>query len=242
MKRIIAVTAVAVVARRRLVRRRHVVGAPVRRCARERARRNRLHLPDAPGLPQRPSRQLPDLRHAPRGGSCGRRNGRRRRGARAAARRRAGESRAAAGDRHPARRRQPVGRHPAAADDRTRGGRREPDVSDRRRRERLDPQRRERHDGRRREEGPGARVVLRARCPVRDGAAVVLHRPRDALSRGGHAAAPVARLGTRASRRSSGSPTGCGTWASPTRRSGRWPSAASSCTTSAWSRRWTASC
>ena len=44
------------------------------------------------------------------------------------------------------------------------------------------------------------------------------------------------------SRRSSGSPTGCGTWASPTRRSGRWPSAARSCTTSAWSRRWTASC
>ena len=79
-----------------------------------------------------------------RGGSCGRGNGRRRRGPRAAARRGAGESRAAAGDRRPARRRQPVGRHPAAADDRARGARREPDVSDRRRRERLDPQRRER--------------------------------------------------------------------------------------------------
>ena len=130
--------------RRRLVRRRHVVGAPVRRGARERARRNRLHLPDAPGLPQRPSWQLPDLRHAPRGGSCGSGNGRRRRRPRAAARRGAGESRAAAGDRRPARRRQPVGRHPAAADDRARGARREPDVSDRRRRERLDPQRGER--------------------------------------------------------------------------------------------------
>ena len=65
-------------ARRRLVRRRHVVGAPVRRCARERARCNRLHLPDAPGLPQRPSWQLPDLRHAAQGGSCGSGNGRRR--------------------------------------------------------------------------------------------------------------------------------------------------------------------
>ena len=41
---------------------------------------------------------------------------------------------------------------------------------------------------------------------------------------------------------SSGSPTGCGTWASRTRSSGRWASAATSCRTSAWSRRWTASC
>ena len=32
--------------------------------ARERARCDRLHLPDAPGIPQRPSWQLPDLRHA----------------------------------------------------------------------------------------------------------------------------------------------------------------------------------
>ena len=38
----------------------------------ERSGRNRLHLPDAPGLPQRSSGQLPDLRHAPRGGSGGR--------------------------------------------------------------------------------------------------------------------------------------------------------------------------
>ena len=76
MKRIIAVT-VVVVARRGLVRRRHVVGTQSGRCARERARRNRLHLPDAPGLPQRPSRQLPDLRHVARGGTSGR-GGRRR--------------------------------------------------------------------------------------------------------------------------------------------------------------------
>ena len=176
------------VPRRRLVRRRHVVGAPVRRGARERARRNRLHLPDAPGLPQRPSRRLPDLRHAPRGGSCGSGNGRRRRGPRAAARRGAGKSRAAAGDRRPARHRQPVGRHAAAADDRARGARREPDVSDRRRRERLDPERGKRGDGRRREEGAGARVVLRAGGRVQECAAVVLHRPRGVLPHGGHAA------------------------------------------------------
>ena len=142
MKRIIAVTAVAVFLAAGSFAGgtwwAHRSGA----AQRERARRNRLHLPDAPGLPQRPSRQLPDLRHAPRrqdraGGATGGDAA----GARAAARRGAGESRAAAGDRRPARRRQPVGRHPAAADDRTRGRRREPDVSDRRRRQRLDPQR-----------------------------------------------------------------------------------------------------
>ena len=81
-------------------------------------------------------------------------------------------------------------------------------------------------DGRRREEGPGARVVLRARGRVQECAAVVLHRPRGVLPHGGHAAAAaaavaVARL-ARAARRSSGWPTGCGTWASPTRSSGRW--------------------
>ena len=168
------------------------MGAPVRRCARERARCNRLHLPDAPGVPQRPSWQLPDLRHAPQGGWCGSGNGRRRRRPRAAARRRAGESRAAAGDRRPARRRQPVGRHAAAADDRARGGRREPDVSDRRRRERLDPQRGERHDGRRREKGPGARVVRSAGGRVQECAAVVLHGPRSVLPHGRHAAAAAA--------------------------------------------------
>ena len=63
------------------------MGAPVWRCARERAPRNRLHLPDAPGLPQRPSWQLPDLRHAPQGGWCGSGNGRRRCRPRSAARR-----------------------------------------------------------------------------------------------------------------------------------------------------------
>ena len=51
-----------------------------------------------------------------------------------------------------------------------------------------------------------------------------------------HALAPHASTG------SSGWPTGCGTWASRTRSSGRWASAATSCRTSAWSRRWTASC
>ena len=157
----------------------------------------------------------------PRGGSCGSGNGRRRRGPRAAARRGAGESRAAAGDRRPARHRQPVGRHPAAADDRARGARREPDVSDRRRRERLDPERGERDDGRRREEGPGARVVRRARGRVQECAAVVLHRPRGVLPHGGHAAAAAVavarRTPRRAARRSTGWPTSCGTWASPTR-------------------------
>ena len=59
--------------------------------------------------------------------------------------------RAAAGDRRPARRRRPLGRHPPAADDRARGARREPDLSHCRRRERLDSQSGERHDGRRRE-------------------------------------------------------------------------------------------
>ena len=89
-----------------------------------------------------------------------------------------------------------VGRHPAAADDRPRGARREPDVSDRRRRERLDPRRGERHDGRRREEGPGARVVRRAGGRVQECAAVVLHRPRGVLPHGGHAAAAAARRRT----------------------------------------------
>ena len=106
MKRIVAHYGCRCLSRRRAVRRRRVVGAPVRRGARERARRSRLHLPDAPGLPQRPSRRLPDLRHAPRGGSCGRGGGRRRRGSRAPAWRGAGESRAAAGDWRPAWRRQ----------------------------------------------------------------------------------------------------------------------------------------
>ena len=45
-----------------------------------------------------------------------------------------------------------------------------------------------------------------------------------------------------AARRSTGWPTCCGTWASPTRNSGKWASAATSCRTSASSRRWTASC
>ena len=172
MKRIIALTAVAVSLAAGFVRRRHVVGARVRRGARERACRSRLHLPDAPGLPQRSSWQLPELRHAARGGSYGSVNGRRRCRPRAPAWRRAGKSRAAAGDRHSARRRQPVGRHPAAADDRARDARREPDLSDRRRRERLGPERGERDNGRRREEGPAARIVPRARGRVQECAAV----------------------------------------------------------------------
>ncbi len=106
------------------------------------------------------------------------------------------ESRRAAGDRRPGRRRQPGGRHPARADDGAGGARREPDVSDRRRRERLDPLRRERHDGRRREEGPGARVVRRARGRVQERSAVVLHHPRGVLSHGAHAAAAAAGAAT----------------------------------------------
>src|SRR3984893_7687779 len=51
----------------RLIRRPHVVDAPGRRYGCERARQNRLYMPDAPGLTQRPSRCLPDLRHAPQG-------------------------------------------------------------------------------------------------------------------------------------------------------------------------------
>ena len=136
--------------------------------------------------------------------------------------------------------------HPAAADDRARGARREPDLSDRRRRERLDPQRGERDDGRRREKGPGARVVRRAGGRVQECAAVVLHRPRSVLPHGRHAAAAAATVGSRtppcAARRSTGWPTCCATWAYPTRSSGKWASAAISCRTSASSRRWTASC
>ena len=99
---------------------------------------------------------------------------------------------AAAGDRRPARRRQPVGRHAAAADNRARGARREPDVSDRRRRKRLDPQRGERDDGRRREKGPGARIVRSAGGRVQECAAVVLHGSRSVLPHGRHAAAGTA--------------------------------------------------
>ena len=123
MKRIIAVAAVAAVARRRLGRRRHVVGAPVRRGARERSRRNRLHLPDAPGLPQRSSRQLPDLRH---GAEAVRAEGAT--GGDAAARalphgavQVTPERQQAIGIRLGVASR--IGRHAAAADDRTRGGR-----------------------------------------------------------------------------------------------------------------------
>ena len=78
MRRITAVTAVAVTLVAGFIRRRHLVGAPLRFCARERACHNPLHLPYAPGLPQRPSRQLSDLRHAHRGETCGRRRTRRR--------------------------------------------------------------------------------------------------------------------------------------------------------------------
>ncbi len=169
--------------------RRHVVGASVGHGGSQCARGNRLHLPDAPGLSERPSRRLPGLRHAPRGGSCGRHGGRRRRGPRTAGRRGGGESRAAAGDRRPGRRRQPGARHPATADDRAGGARREPDVPDRRRRERLDPRRGRRRNGRRREEGPGARDVPGARGRVQERSAVVLHHPRRVLPHGGHAAA-----------------------------------------------------
>ena len=49
-------------------------------------------------------------------------------------------------------------------------------------------------DGRRREEGPGARVVPRARGRVQECAAVVLHRPRGVLPHGGHAAAAAAAV------------------------------------------------
>ena len=66
MKRIIAITALAL----SLAAGSFAGGTwwvqQVRRCARERARRNGLHLPDAPGVPQRASWQLPDLRHAAR--------------------------------------------------------------------------------------------------------------------------------------------------------------------------------
>ena len=74
----------------------------------------------------------------------------------------------------------------------------------------------------------------------------VLHGPRSVLPHGRHAAAAAATVGSRtppcAARRSTGWPTSCATWASPTRSSGKWASAASSCRTSASSRRWTASC
>ena len=180
--------------------------------------------------------------------SCGSGNGRRRCRPRAAARRRAGESRAAAGDRRPARRRQPVGRHPAAADDRARGARREPDVSDRRRRERLDPERGERDDGRRREEGPGARVVPRARGRVQECAAVVLHRPRGVLPHGRHAAAAAAAAAVAVARRRArrgDRPDGRraadhGRLQLAAAGDGQSPRARAR--TSAWSRRWTASC
>ena len=109
--------------------------------------------------------------------------------------------------------------------------------------ERLDPQRRERRDGRRREEGPGARVVLRARRPSSRGAAVV-SRPVSRCSIAWRARNAVrshdwrrARRGDRAARRRAAEPGRL-----QLARSGRWASAASSCTTSAWSRRWTASC
>ena len=131
------------------------------------ARGNRLQLPDAPRLPQRPSRRLPHLRHAPRGGSRDRHRGRRRRLSRFPGRRGACECRAAASDRRSARRRQPRGPHQPAADDRARGVRREPDLSHCRRRERLDSQSGERHDGRRREGAPGARVLRTAPTRVR---------------------------------------------------------------------------
>ena len=166
MKRIIAITAVAVsLAAGSFTG--STGGRAVRRGGRERGRGDRLHLPDAPGLPQRPSRRLRDLRHAPRAGSPGQPSGGRRGGAHAPARRGAGEPRTAAGGRHPAWRRQPDGQNAAAADNRAGGARREPDLSDCRRRERLDSQGGDRRDGRLREGAPGTRVVRGTTTRVR---------------------------------------------------------------------------
>ena len=140
----------------------------------------------------------------------------------------------------------PVGRHAAAADDRARGARREPDVSDRRRRERLDPERGERDDGRRREKGPGARVVRsrrRSSSGARSSRITPASRPSIASRSHSRSNRSRSRTSPRAERRrSTGWPTSCGPLASPTRSSGRWAGAASSYVTSVWSRRSTASC
>jgi hypothetical protein len=106
------------------------------------------------GLPQRPSRQLPDLRHGNQGGCAGAATARRSRPHAAARRMQVSpERQRAIGIR--------LGVPRIAATwmrgRRARGAGREPDLSDRRRRERLDPRRGE-HDGRPGNEGPGARV------------------------------------------------------------------------------------
>ena len=104
----------------------------------------------------------------------------------------------------------------------------------------------ERHDGRRREGGPGARVVPGAPARVRQCAADVLHRPRDALPRRARSRSR-SRDRSRTARRGAGAGIermadglrNMGVSNSQLRADGQAPRARAG--HPAWSRRWTAS-